>query len=165
MKQLFEQSIVTHAPLEAAWDAASNLNKAEERFRGIAQIEMLTDGPIGKGTRWRETRIIMRKKATEELELLEWDPPHRYVAGCESCGARYRTTVTCEPVADGTEIRFLMHAEHLTLRAKIMGVVMGVMMRKMMEKCLSEDLEDMKRAAEGSAGADEAQGEAPLAAG
>ncbi len=45
----------------------------------IASVALLTDGPVGPGTRWRETRRLLGHAATETLEdelraYLEGDP-------------------------------------------------------------------------------------------
>lgn len=50
---------------QAVFEAISDLEHAAERIGAIKEIEMLTDGPVGKGTRWRETRLMFGKECTE----------------------------------------------------------------------------------------------------
>ena len=53
-------------PVEDVFAVFTDLHRAAERIRGIERLEVLTDGPVGKGTRFRETRIMFRREATEE---------------------------------------------------------------------------------------------------
>ena len=46
------------APPERVFEVVTDLRGAPERIRGITKMEVLTEGPIGGGTRYRETRIM-----------------------------------------------------------------------------------------------------------
>jgi hypothetical protein len=134
------------------FDVATDLAHAAEHVRGIEKIELLTPGPVGVGTRWRETRRMMGNLATETLEVKEFDRPLKYVVGCESCGCCFQTTFAFAPRANGTDVTLDVHAEALTLMAKIMSPLGNFMTGKTMRKCLDDDLEDVKRVAESRAG-------------
>lgn len=62
-------SASTHvsAPVERVFEVYTEIHKAAERLPDIIALEVLSEGPFGEGTRWRETRVIMKKKATEEM--------------------------------------------------------------------------------------------------
>ena len=54
------------APREVVFEVAADFhNAAELNIQGIDSLEVLTDGPIGVGTRFRETRVMMGKSSTE----------------------------------------------------------------------------------------------------
>jgi hypothetical protein len=141
------------APVETVFDVASDLAHAAEHVRGIEKIELLTPGPVGVGTKWRETRKMMGREATETLEIKAFDRPSKYVVGCESCGCYFESTFAFAPREGGTDVTLDVHTKALTLMAKIMSPVGNLMMGKTMRSLLEDDLDDVKRVAESRAGA------------
>ena len=61
-------TVETHvaAPQERVFNVYTQLDRLAGRIPTITAVEVLTDGPFGEGTRWRETRVVMKKEATEE---------------------------------------------------------------------------------------------------
>lgn len=135
------------APPERVFAVASDFAGAARIIEGIERVEMLTEGPVGVGTRFRETRVMFGREATEEMEVVAFDPPRGYVLGCENHGCRYRSEIRVEPSGDGTDVEMSFEAVPLTAVAKLMSVVMGPMMKKMEAIC-AKDLADLKRAVE-----------------
>lgn len=137
------------APVERVFDVATDLARAAERIRGIERIELLTEGPMRVGTRWRETRKMMGQSSTETLEVFALDRPRSYTVGCESCGTYFETTFRFAPDGDGTLVTLDARTESRSLMAKLMSPIGNLMFGKVMRKCMTEDLEDLARAAEG----------------
>jgi len=136
------------APREAVWLRATDLERWPETIEAITKIENVTGGPMRVGTRFRETRVMFGKEATEEMEVLEFEPPSRYVLTARSHGSSYRTEV-CFDEADGaTRVTFDFRATPETFGAKVMGALTAPMMKKMLVKCVAGDLMDLKRACE-----------------
>jgi hypothetical protein len=150
-----------HAPVDVVFDVASDLGRAAENFRAIEKIEVLTQGAVGAGTRWRETRRMMGREATETIEFTAFDRPRSYTAGCESCGAYLETafrfeaasgtTPDAESATPGTDVTVETRWEARSLLAKLMSPVTSLLFGKMMRGCIEADLEDLKRAAEARA--------------
>ena len=67
-------SETVNAPLGRTFEAFSDLRSAEKNISGIKRLEILTDGPIGKGTRFKETRVMFGREATETMEVTQWEP-------------------------------------------------------------------------------------------
>lgn len=130
--------------------AATNLREATRFVRAITRLEVLTDGPVGKGTRFRETRTMFGREATEEMEVLEFDPPRVFALGAENHGCRYRSEFRFVPIATGTRLEMHFHAEALTFFARVMSRLMAPLAKKMMKEC-GRDLEDIAREAEARA--------------
>jgi hypothetical protein len=63
----------------------TDLDGAAERVDGIQKLEKLTDGPVGLGTRFRETRRMFRKEAAEEMEFTAFEPGRSYGVCCDAC--------------------------------------------------------------------------------
>jgi hypothetical protein len=139
------------APVETVFAVASDLVHAAEHIRGIEKIELLTPEPIGLGTRWRETRRMMGREATEVLEIIAFDRPRSYKVGCESCGAYFETTFSFVSSAGGADVTLDVRMEARSLFAKLMSPIGNLMFGKAMRKCMEDDLEDLKRVAESRA--------------
>ncbi len=142
--------IVINAPLERTWEIMSDLHGAADRISAITQLEVLTEGDIGVGTRWRETRIMMKKEATEEMWITAWDPPNGYSVGGDSCGSSWLSEFRLTPQGAGTRVEMLMSWKANTFLAKLM-TPLGWLMSGMMKKCMRKDFEDIKAAAEAPA--------------
>jgi len=136
------------APAEDVFDASTNIHIWADVVPAINSIEVFTDGPVGVGTRFRETRTMFGREASEEMEFLEFERPNRYVLGAESHGCRYRTTFTLTPEAGGTKLEMNFDGTPLTFGAKVMSVLMRPMMKKMGEMC-GKDLDAIKAHVEG----------------
>ena len=135
------------APVEKVFALATDLMGAPGRLRRIISLEVLTPGPVGRGTRFRETRKVFNREATEEMEITEFDPPRGYVVGCESHGCRYRTEFSFIPNGEGTKLVMIFEATPISMMAKLMSPMMKAMMGAV-QKEVAEDLDDIKAAAE-----------------
>lgn len=140
------------APLERVFEAYTDLHGAPGRIQGIQRIEVLGDGTVGPGTRFRETRMMFGKEHTEELEIGSFDPPHGYSVTGGSCGARIETVFRFAPAAGGTRVTMDLSWKAVTLFAKLMAPL-GWLMSGSMKKLMQKDLDDLKRHLEGAAGA------------
>ena len=140
-----EQSI--QAAPERVFDVSTNVHEWAEMVPAITKVEVLTEGPVGVGTRFRETRKMFGKEATEEMEFVTFERPVRYALGAESHGCRYLTSFEIVPEGDGSRLVMTFSGEPQTFVAKVMTVVMKPMMKKMADMC-AKDLEAVKARAE-----------------
>ena len=63
------------APAEQVWAVITDLANSPQVISGIDAVEILGGPPeFGVGTRWRETRTMLGKTATEEMEVSAVDP-------------------------------------------------------------------------------------------
>lgn len=140
-----------HAPQEIVWGIISDFEGAATNIEAIQSVEMVTPGPVGKGTRFKETRVMFGKQATEEMEVTAIDPPDGYTVEAFSCGAHFRSTYTLSESSGVTTLHLLVQTEAQSMFARIMGPVMGWMMTGSMKKAMSKDHADIRRAAEARA--------------
>lgn len=136
------------APVERVFGLASDFENAARTITAIQRIEMLTPGPVRIGTRFKETRRMFGREASEEMEVVAFEPPNRYVLLAKSHGCRYDSELTFTPSGSGTEVEMRFEATPLSFMAKVMSVVMSPMMRKALVECVKKDLDDLKAAAE-----------------
>ncbi|RSS32895.1 SRPBCC family protein [Streptomyces sp. WAC08241] len=82
------------------WEAITDLPGLPRVLTGVRKVEVLTPGGFGVGTRWRETRRMLGREATEEMTVTACEPPDRYVTVADSHGMHYVSELTLTP--DGT---------------------------------------------------------------
>lgn len=132
------------APPERVFSVFTNLPDAASAIKGIDSIEMLTEGPVGIGTRFRETRTMFGRSATEVMEFVTFDPPRGYALHAQSHGCRYRTSFGFTPEGAGTRVVMTFEGTPLTLGTKIMSFLMRPLMARMIQRCVRQDLSDLK---------------------
>ena len=147
-------TVSTHvsAPLERVFEVYTEIDKAAERIPDIVALEVLSEGPFRVGTRWRETRVIFKKEATEEMWVTSLDPPKSYTVDAESNGMRYSTLFSFAPDGDGTKATWSFSGTALTLGAKIVAPILNVLMKGTMKKCMRRDLEALRDVCESGEG-------------
>lgn len=138
-----------NAAPEAVFALASDLANAVGRIQAIKKLEILTPGPVGAGTRWRETRVMFGKEATEEMTILAFDPPRGYEVTASSCGCEYHTIFRFMPEGGGTRVDCEFRTRAVSFVAKLF-TPLAYLMKGMLRKCLDQDLEDVKKTAERS---------------
>ncbi|MFN0011712.1 MAG: SRPBCC family protein [Phycisphaerales bacterium] len=137
-----------NAPAQRAFAHFSDLANVPAMIPAIKKLEILTPGPVGKGTRFRETRIMFGKEATETMEITAFEPPRSYTVEGHSCGSLYATTFSFEPAGSAATLvtmHFSCHAQ--TLTAKLM-IPLSFLLMGVMRKALESDMDAMKAAAE-----------------
>ncbi len=141
----YKCDIVVDAPVERVFEVWADLCSATERIEGIKSLDILTDGSVGVGTRFKETRTMFKKECTEEMEITIFEPNQRYVVECESCGCRWGSEMRFDTEGSGTRVTTTMHSTPLTFGAKVMGAIMTPLMKGKIQKCVLADMNDLKR--------------------
>lgn len=127
---------------DVAWTVFTDLAQSAERLTAVNAVEVLTPGEFGLGTRWRETRTMFGREATEEMKVTAVDPGRSYTADAESHGSHYVSRFDFTPTPNGTDVRFSFSSEsHGVMR--FVGSVMWPMLKGKMTKELRRDLDDL----------------------
>ena len=143
MKISLDETIA--APQDRVFAVFSDLEHAAERINGIAKLEILSDVRRGKGLRWRETRVMMGREATEEMEITEFDPPRHYAVEAASHGMHYRTDIHFAPLGAGTRVSHIFEGVPQNLGARILSILTGPLFASMTKKALGQDMADLKK--------------------
>jgi uncharacterized membrane protein len=136
------------APPAIVWAVATDLEHLPETVRGIDQVEILTDPPFEVGTRWRETRTMGGRAATEEMWVCALEPGQSYLVEAASHGMRYRSEFRFAPDGDGTAITLRFDAEPTGAATRVLAAVTARAMAGGVRKALTADLHDLAAAAE-----------------
>jgi len=144
-------AIDIHAEPQKVWKTITDVNSWQSMIRGIEKIEVLKQPEKGLiGLKWKETRILFGKSATEIMWVTAVEPGKGYTVNAESHGARYITEISIEQKTDCCRLTQEFQSIPQTLGAKILGFIFGTMMKKSIIKGLESDLADIKAAIENS---------------
>ncbi len=145
-------TIRTHidAPIGDVFRLFSDLPAAADHIAAIEEIEVLTDGPMQVGTRFRETRTMYGKQATEEMEVTSYSVNNGYTVEAESHGAHYTSVYRFEDRDDGTDVTLTFEARPVSLLARLLSPLSPLML-KSVAKAVQQDMVDLKSHLEQSA--------------
>ena len=71
----FQVTEILPGPPERAFQALTDIDNAPRWIPDIVAVERVGDVRQGVGMRWRETRKMRGKEATEEIEVTHYHPP------------------------------------------------------------------------------------------
>jgi carbon monoxide dehydrogenase subunit G len=131
------------APPDRVWAVASDFANAAGRITGITKIEILTPGPVGAGTRFRE----WRGRQVVDMEIAAWSPPRSYSLRGYAVGTEFTSEIRCVPDGSGTRLEMEIHARPQTFGARLLSPLISLMSKVMVKSC-AKDLADIAAAAE-----------------
>jgi len=142
-------SINIAQPKEVVWQAICDIAHSNHMISAILAIEVLhqpRDGIIG--LKWRETRKMFGKEATEVMWITDAEENQYYSTRAENHGAVYITHLELTDVAGASQLTMTFSMQAQSTFAKIMASCMGFLMQGSMKKMLYQDLVDIKKAVE-----------------
>lgn len=93
--------VVVDAPIDAVWEAISDVPAQPRWMHEMKAIRLATPGPVGVGTRGEADVRILGIGVTDPVEISAWEPPRRY--GIRHLGLfTGGGEITLRPSADGT---------------------------------------------------------------
>ena len=132
-------------PREAVWAAIIDIDNSVNMIAGIIAVEVMHRPESGLvGLKWKETRLMFGREASEVMWITESAPNEYYCTRAESHGSVYTTRLSLASVGGSTVLKMSFAGEARTLLAKILAACTGLFMKKSMEKALRKDLEDIK---------------------
>lgn len=139
----FEIRDTIDAPTDRVFAIFADLPNAQHNIGSILNIEFLSEQRSGLGTRWRETRKMFGKEATEEMWISDWRPGAGYTVSCVSCGCAYETDIAFAPSGGGTEVVMRMSIKPQTFMARLMSPL-GRLFAGTFKKCMLKDIDDLR---------------------
>lgn len=141
-------AIDIQAPIEKVFIVFTDLNTLEDRVQDIQSIEVLNEpAQMAVGTKWKETRVIFGKEATEIMWVTALNSLQNYTVEAESHGTKYRSQYTFIEIPNGTHVEMIFTGEPQTFVAKMLGLLF-FFMTSSMKKTLKKDMEDLKKVCE-----------------
>lgn len=138
------------APAAAVWEVMTDLASAPDVMGSVIAVEILEgSSPLTLGTRWRETRRMFGREATEVMAVTAMDPGRWYTVTALSGSTTYRSTLGVDPHgADASTLTMRFGATSSSFVSRALAATVGRMFLSSTRAALEADLADMARAAE-----------------
>lgn len=130
-------------PVDLTFDVFSDIPNLQERVDGIVKVEVLSDVSQGVGTRWRETRVMFGREATEEMEISAFRPNQFYEVVASSRGVDYHSLYTFAEKDGGTQVEVVFTGKPTTLPAQLMSLLAGLFKNATVQ-AFEADMENLK---------------------
>jgi uncharacterized protein YndB with AHSA1/START domain len=140
------------APIERVFQLFTDIEHGSAHVSDIKRIEMLTSGPVRRGTRWRETRDTMGVSDSAEMEITSFERNRTYTISHHKAGVQIDTTFWFESALGGTSISVEFELESGGLPPGLLAPLGWAIERKVTQ-VLSHDLADLKHSVESERGA------------
>jgi carbon monoxide dehydrogenase subunit G len=139
-----------HATPDKVWAVISDIPGSAATLSGIDAVQMLSDGPYGEGTRWKETRTMMGRSETIEMWVAQVDPPRSTTVKALQGGADYTSRFSLAERDGGTDLTLTFAADVVkpTVLSKITMALFGKLGMSITRKALAKDLAEIAAKAE-----------------
>jgi uncharacterized protein YndB with AHSA1/START domain len=135
------------APVEQVFAMFTDIEHGPDHVSGIKTIELVSYGPLGLGTRWRETREVLGRLDDAEMEITAFEKNRTYTITHHKAGVRIDTVFTFEPVPDGTRVSIEFGLNPQGLPPALLSPIEWAIGDKV-RSVLSQDLLDLKASVE-----------------
>lgn len=99
-----EGATLIRRPVEDVFDFVAD-ERNEPRYNpSMVRAEKLTDGPIGPGTHWAATVLARGKPLDMDIEVTQYERPHRLASATTMATADVEGVLTFEPDVTGTRM-------------------------------------------------------------
>lgn len=139
-----------NAPADKVWAVIADIPGSAATLSGIDAVQLLSDGPYGEGTRWKETRTMMGKSETVEMWVSQADPPRSTTVKALQGGADYTSRFTLADRDGGTDLTLTFGAElqNPSRMTKLAMALFGKLGMRFTRKALAKDLAEIAAKAE-----------------
>lgn len=145
-----EITVAIEGSKTAVWKKITDIENAADTIGGIDKVEVLENPGDGLvGLRWRETRTMLGKTATEEMWIIDAAENEFYQTRAESHGCVYLTTMSVAGDGEKSSLTMSHQIKPQVFVAKIMAPLMGFVFKRTIRKVILQDLNDIKASVEG----------------
>jgi uncharacterized protein YndB with AHSA1/START domain len=132
------------APVDRVFEAFTDVEHSAGRVANIRKTELLTVGGFKLGTRWLETREVLGREDTAEMETTAYERNRTYTITHNKGGARVDAVFTFTPHADRTSVAVDFHLQRGGLPPGALAVVQWAIADRVRDT-IGHDLADLKR--------------------
>jgi carbon monoxide dehydrogenase subunit G len=100
----FRVSEIIHCPIEEVFSYLSNLENATNLLPFVTDMEKLSNGPVGHGSCFLETRLVRRRSIQSEIHITEFNRPTAFTSKSISNGVEILYHYTFSAIEEGTQI-------------------------------------------------------------
>ena len=136
------------APVENVFRVFTDIEHGPEHVGGIKKVEMLTPGVVHLGTRWRETRDVLGRSDSAEMEITAFELNRMYTITHHKAGVRIDTTFWFQPEGPGTKVSVEFELDGGGVPPGLLAPL-GWAIEGKVGRVLSDNLLDLKHSVEG----------------
>lgn len=126
----FRFSEIIAAPREEVFNVIANPTKAREYLDAIVDSVKISDGPIGVGSIFRETRTVNEKTLTADLVITSMVEPSEVSVTSEAEGVTATYRYELEPDPAGTRVTWTCELGATGLRRMFLPIMAALMKRE-----------------------------------
>jgi uncharacterized protein YndB with AHSA1/START domain len=130
-------------PPRDVFDFMVSPDNAPKVVPSVKRMVKLTEGPVGVGTRYRETRLMDGRERQAELEVVAYEPVQKYAMKNVTEGIETVYRYTFHPEADGTRVDL-----HCEVKAGGLKKLMLPLVASILKKEDGDHLQRLKKALE-----------------
>ena len=112
------------------FEVLSDPTRATAFLDNIKESKQLTDGPIGVGTKFRETRVVNGKEASADLLVSDYEPDTHIGISTEAEGIKVVYHYRLLPEDGGTRLTWTCELEASRLRKMMLPMVAAIMKKE-----------------------------------
>ncbi|HEX6219962.1 MAG TPA: SRPBCC family protein [Acidimicrobiia bacterium] len=106
-----EESIIIKRSPDTVFRFTTDAVNVPRYSSNVVEYAMLEEGPMGVGSRVRGSVKVAGRRIDFTYEVIEFDPPTRYVSKAVESPISFRVTQHYEPTADGTRLDWLTESD------------------------------------------------------
>ena len=150
---IVEAQVTIKGSKAAIWSMITDIDNAAGTIGSIDEIEILERPASGfVGLKWRETRTMFGKTATEVMWITDASENDFYKARAESHGFIYISTLSLSEEAGANLLTMTHDSRPQGFVAKLLSVPMTLVFKGMAKKAFLKDLNDIRAAVEQDGG-------------
>jgi hypothetical protein len=144
-----EAEVTVNGPKGAVWAVITDIENAADTISGIEELEVLEKPDSGLvGLKWRETRTMFGKAATEEMWITDAVENDFYTVRAESHGCIYTSSMSVSERDGGSALTMTHESSPQGFLAKLLFLATGFLAKNAIRKVILQDLNDIKAAVE-----------------
>ena len=133
-------SRVINAKGETVFQTVADIRNLSHALPQIKSYELLTDGALGVGTRFREVREMRGREMMTQLEITEFAPNEFVRMIADNPDTVWDSTFAIVQMRESSQLTIVMHARSKTMKAKLRNALIKWMIKWAIEK----DLDSIK---------------------
>lgn len=115
----FRSSEIIHKPVHEVFDYMVSMENVPELMPFVVKVEKQTEGEIGKGTKFFETRMVRGKKINADIEIIDFEKDKTYTTRSNANGLITEYKYNFHEIEEGTQVEMEANVKTSGLVAKL----------------------------------------------
>ncbi|WP_404406373.1 SRPBCC family protein [Jeotgalibacillus malaysiensis] len=126
----FTREIEINAPITYVFEKSTDFKAASSIMDSVVRTEILTEGPVQKGTRIKEVRLMRGKEVETVLTVTDFNKDQHYSVKSEDNGITVEYHYSFKKTAQGTHVHFEGFADVAGIKKFLLKPFIEMMLKK-----------------------------------